>query len=426
MAQYYSPFFQSGLLQADKTPTPSRTVTPQASSSRAATAAAVTAPTLHRPSASVATASSAGGSSSKSLYFVFGKTGSLRAPGTRPPTQSTGADERHSHSPRGGRHPAHASFLSMDASEHGHRSMFSSILPSAASANPPPLAIPQRTGKQGPPEPDSPPSPALSTQSTQSHLLRPLPSPVPSTRSLKPMSMVEGGPTRALSNGSSLYRRTNRSRALAALEGRQDQRNSASHRLRPVPESRSFVPFDSEGEDDEDVSQGEDQDAHFRRFVETTRAAALREKQERERARREAEEQERRERERTAAHRGFASYTPAAALPATAYPAPPPSAPPHSYNYNFIDLDDDTSNSSTRTRSDLSRSFASMSVGSPPLPPARVPLPAPSPAPSMLPPPPPSPAPSRVLPVHAPVPVRTASQQRPGWQNTAMHIASAA
>ncbi|EJD48268.1 hypothetical protein AURDEDRAFT_183593 [Auricularia subglabra TFB-10046 SS5] len=417
MAQYYSPFFQSGLLQPDKTPTPSRTVTPMASSSKATAA-----PALHRPSASVATASSAGASSSKSLYFVFGKTGSLRAPGTRPPTQSTGADDQHPH--RGGRHPAHASFLSMDNSEHGHRSMFSSILPSAASSNPPPLSIPQR--KTGPPEPDSPPSPALSTQSTQSHLLRPLPSPVPSTRSLKPMSMAEGGPTRALSNGSSMYRRTNRSRALAALEGRADQRAPASHRLRPVPESRSFVPFDSEGEDDEEVSQGEDQDARFRRFVETTRAAALREKQERERARREAEEQERHERERTAIHRGFASYTPAAALPASAYPAPPPSAPPHSYNYNFIDLDDDTSNSSTRTRSDLSRSFASMSVGSPPLPHARVPLPAPSPAPSMLPPPPPSPAPSRVLPVHAPVPVRTASQQRPGWQNTAMHIASAA
>ncbi|KZV98782.1 hypothetical protein EXIGLDRAFT_286253 [Exidia glandulosa HHB12029] len=431
MAQYYSAFFQSGL-QPDKTPTPSRTVTPAAAASSS----------RHAPAPSSSSADS-----SKSMYFVFGKTGSLRAPGTRPASQTT-ADYA-ARNERG-----HASFLSMDASEPGTRSMISALLPYAAPSTlrgagpsadalcssssshrrvpsnpvPPPLAIPQRKGSVSAPGPDSPPSPALSTQSTQSHLMRPPPSPVPSTRSLKPSTSIrradvhstpttDVGTMRSLSNASSFYRRTNRSRALAALEGRPEHTPAVASRLRSVPETRSFVPFGDS--DEEEEPEQADERTRYQRFVEKTRAAALREKEERERARRQAEEEERRAR---AARRGTSvMYTSAQGQ----YPEPPPSAPAYAYNYNFIDLDDDGSNSSTRTRSDLSRNLASMSIVSPRSQQVqRPPMTTPSPAPSQRVPPAPSPAPSRVL--HAPVPVRSASQQRPGWESPALHIASAA
>lgn len=281
------------------------------------------------------------------------------------------------------------------------------------------------------PGPHSPPSPALSTQSTQSHLMRSPPSPVQSTRSLKPSNSMrradvhstpttDSGAMRSLSNASSFYRRTNRSRALAALEGRPENAPVGASRLRTVPETRSFVPFDSDEE--EEPEQTEDHNARFQHFVEKTRAAALREKEERERARREAEEQERRAR---AARRGTSVMYDAPPRVPAGYPQPPPSAPAYAYNYNFIDLDDDTSSSSTRTRSDISRSLASMSIVSPRSPQVqqRPPVTTPSPAPSQRVPPPPQAAPSRV--VHAPVPVRSVSQQRPGWE-TPVHIASAA
>jgi len=242
--------------------------------------------------------------------------------------------------------------------------------------------------------------------------MRSPPSPVPSTRSLKPSTSIrranvhseipnEASTMRKLSNASSLYRRTNRSRALAALEGHPEQKTPSAPRLGTVPESRSFVPFDDS--DDEDGEP--DEKTKFRRFVEKTRAAAMREKEERERARRHAEEQEQLARSR--APRGVSAAVMSSSAVHHHLASPPPSAPPYAYSQNFIDLDDDSSSSSTRTRSTLSQSLAGFSISS--LHSKRSkPVAAPAAGPSRL--------------ARTPVP----APPRPDWQTSAMHIASPA
>ncbi|KAH7094023.1 hypothetical protein BKA62DRAFT_625628 [Auriculariales sp. MPI-PUGE-AT-0066] len=384
MAQYYSSLFQSGLAVKQPAPPPSIPVPMP-----------VPGPSRHQPNLSTATSTTTM-TADGSMRFVFGDNGSLRAPSrssTRPLPPSA---------QRG-----HTSFLSMDANDK--RSMHSAA-PSHADL--PPLAIQLGAQQRAPGAPMSPPSPALSTHSTQSHLLRSPPSPVPSTRSLKPSTsirranvtseMPHGANTmRSLSNASSMYRRTNRTRALDALEGRPQQ--NAKYGLRPVPESRSFVPF-GDSDDEDAINESQEDQEDFRRFVERTRAIAIKEKEERDRARRYAEEQERRERGGGGAYRTGST----AAQPGTTpsyLPSPPPSA--SAYSQNFIDLDDDSS--STRTRSTFSRSFAGLSISS-----------GQSSKRTHAPPVASSPGPSRIA--HSPVP----APPRPGWQKPAMHIASAA
>jgi len=197
-------------------------------------------------------------------------------------------------------------------------------------------------------------SPATSTRSSRSAALRPPPSPAPSAHSVRAQS--EAGTARSSSNASSMNRRTNRSRALATLEGGggQAHHHHTANKLRTVRESMSFVPFDS---DEEDVEEDEDD---YRHFVERTRAAALKEQRDRDRMqipRSAYYDQYQRPSTSPPTH-----PTPQQTFPsAMSYSRPVP-AP--SSAYNFIDLDDDSN--SVRTRGSNSTRRSSVSYGSPP------------------------------------------------------------